>query len=75
MGSGGGESLQPQLAAQVSENLAIAKSWIWCQALMTQALTPEITLLFAEAFLRMFCSFPAYTIPASSSDSEMHGEL
>lgn len=43
--------------------------------LMTQALTLEITLIFAEAFLRMFCSFSAYMIPMSISDGWMYREL
>lgn len=43
--------------------------------LMTQALTLEITLIFAEAFLRMFCSFSAYMIPMSIRDGWMYREL
>lgn len=43
--------------------------------LMTKALTLEITILFAEAFFRMFYSFSACTIPTSISDGWMYRGL
>lgn len=70
-----GGACSPNFAIVVSENLAIACGEIWCQTLMTQAPTLEITILFAEAFLRMFCSFSAYMIPTSIRDGWMYRGL
>lgn len=72
---GGGEPIaQTLLLKSVRISLSPAmKSDV--RRLMTQALTLEITLLFVEAFLRMFCSFSAYMIPTSISDGWVYRGL